>query len=44
MKAEKITKTKGGIMLPEKAVGKVLEGTVIAVGPGARKEVGLRSS
>lgn len=39
MKAEKITKTKGGIMLPEKAAGKVLEGTVVAVGPGARSKV-----
>ncbi|GAU98877.1 hypothetical protein RvY_09960 [Ramazzottius varieornatus] len=29
------TKTKSGIMLPEKAVGKVLEATVVAVGPGA---------
>ncbi|KAK6040292.1 chaperonin GroS [Cooperia oncophora] len=34
------TKTKGGIMLPEKAQGKVLEATVIAVGPGARNEKG----
>ncbi|KAK6060915.1 chaperonin GroS [Cooperia oncophora] len=32
------TKTKCGIMLPEKAQGKVLEATVIAVGPGARNE------
>ncbi|VDN52404.1 unnamed protein product [Dracunculus medinensis] len=28
-------KTKGGIMLPEKSHGKVLEATVIAAGPGA---------
>ncbi|WKY02332.1 hypothetical protein Q1695_015961 [Nippostrongylus brasiliensis] len=34
------TKTKGGIMLPEKAQGKVLEATVIAVGPGGRNEKG----
>ncbi|VDO62991.1 unnamed protein product [Haemonchus placei] len=34
------TKTKGGIMLPEKSQGKVLEATVIAVGPGARNEKG----
>ena len=32
-------KTKGGIMLPEKAQGKVLEATVVAVGAGARKDV-----
>ncbi|EDW19165.2 10 kDa heat shock protein, mitochondrial [Drosophila mojavensis] len=35
-RAEALTKTKGGIVLPEKSVGKVLEGTVIAVGPGTR--------
>ncbi|XP_023268297.1 10 kDa heat shock protein, mitochondrial isoform X2 [Seriola lalandi dorsalis] len=29
------TVTKGGIMLPEKAQGKVLEATVVAVGPGS---------
>uniref|UniRef100_A0A8C5EAW9 10 kDa heat shock protein, mitochondrial n=1 Tax=Gouania willdenowi TaxID=441366 RepID=A0A8C5EAW9_GOUWI len=28
------TKTKGGIMLPDKAQGKVLQATVVAVGPG----------
>ncbi|KAH7700392.1 chaperonin [Aphelenchoides avenae] len=33
-------KTKGGIMIPEKAQGKVLEGTVVAAGPGARAEDG----
>ncbi|KAK3780261.1 hypothetical protein RRG08_047250 [Elysia crispata] len=33
-------KTKGGIMLPEKAQGKVLEATVVAVGAGARKDNG----
>lgn len=32
-------KTKGGIMLPEKSQGKVVEATVVAIGPGARKEV-----
>jgi len=32
--------TKGGIMIPEKAQGKVLEATVLAVGPGARAENG----
>ncbi|EDV39178.1 uncharacterized protein Dana_GF24628 [Drosophila ananassae] len=35
-RAEALTKTKGGIVLPEKSIGKVLEGTVVAVGPGAR--------
>ncbi|XP_017844237.2 10 kDa heat shock protein, mitochondrial [Drosophila busckii] len=35
-RAEALTKTKGGIVLPEKSVGKVLEGTVLAVGPGSR--------
>ncbi|KAH8372305.1 hypothetical protein KR093_010994, partial [Drosophila rubida] len=35
-RAEALTTTKGGIVLPEKSVGKVLEGTVLAVGPGAR--------
>jgi len=33
-------KTKAGIMLPEKAVGKVLEATVVATGPGARTNEG----
>lgn len=36
------TKTKGGIMIPEKAQGKVLEATVLSVGPGARNEVSCR--
>jgi len=34
------TKTKGGIMIPEKAQGKVLNGTVVAVGPGQRADNG----
>ncbi|XP_066301347.1 10 kDa heat shock protein, mitochondrial-like [Branchiostoma lanceolatum] len=34
------TTTKGGIMLPEKAVGKVLDATVVAVGPGSRNSSG----
>lgn len=38
-KAEAITKTKGGIVLPEKAQAKVLRGRVIAVGPGSRNDV-----
>lgn len=38
-KAEIVTKTKGGIVIPEKAAAKVLQGTVVAVGPGARNKV-----
>lgn len=38
-RAEAITKTKGGIVLPEKAQAKVLQGTVVAIGPGARNNV-----
>ena len=34
------TKTKGGIMIPEKAQGKVQSATVVAVGPGARNDKG----
>lgn len=34
------TKTKGGIMIPEKAQGKVNEATVVAIGPGARDRDG----
>uniref|UniRef100_A0A0B6YBQ1 10 kDa heat shock protein, mitochondrial n=1 Tax=Arion vulgaris TaxID=1028688 RepID=A0A0B6YBQ1_9EUPU len=33
-------KTKGGIILPEKSQGKVVEAKVVAIGPGARKENG----
>ena len=32
-------KTKSGIMIPEKAQGKVLQATVVATGQGARNEV-----
>ncbi|XP_014217805.2 10 kDa heat shock protein, mitochondrial, partial [Copidosoma floridanum] len=39
-RAEAITKTKGGIMIPEKAQGKILRGTVIAIGPGSRNDRG----
>ncbi|XP_066256825.1 10 kDa heat shock protein, mitochondrial-like [Euwallacea similis] len=39
-KAEAVTKTKGGIVIPEKAQGKILQGTVVAVGPGQRKDDG----
>jgi chaperonin GroES len=41
-KAEAITRSKGGIVIPEKAQGKVLEGTIIAVGPGARNDVSTK--
>jgi chaperonin GroES len=33
-------KTKGGVLLPEKSQGKVLEATVVAVGPGKTNEHG----
>ena len=33
------TVTKGGIMLPEKSQGKVLQATVVAVGSGAKGKV-----
>ncbi|KAK9879554.1 hypothetical protein WA026_006622 [Henosepilachna vigintioctopunctata] len=39
-KAEAITKTKGGIVIPDKAAAKVLQATVVAVGPGARNKNG----
>lgn len=38
-RAEALTKTAGGIVIPEKAQSKVLKATVIAVGPGARNQV-----
>ena len=38
-KAEAITKTKAGIIIPEAAQAKVLTGEVVAVGSGARTEV-----
>jgi chaperonin GroES len=38
-RAEALTKTAGGIVIPEKAQSKVLQATVIAVGPGARNQV-----
>ncbi|CAN7997624.1 unnamed protein product, partial [Ixodes hexagonus] len=34
------TKTKGGIMIPEKAQAKVQSATVVAVGTGGRTETG----
>merc|ERR1712027_86610 len=39
-RAEAVTKSKGGILIPEKAQSKVLEGTVVAAGPGARNADG----
>ena len=41
-KADAVTKTKGGIVLPEKAQAKVLQGTVVAVGPGSRNDVSIQ--
>lgn len=38
-RSEALIKTKGGIVIPEKAQSKVLRGTVVAVGPGARNTV-----
>jgi len=32
-------KTKGGLLIPEKSQGKVLDATVVAVGPGAKSLV-----
>jgi len=34
------TKTKGGLLLPEQSVGKMMEGTVVAVGQGTRDKDG----
>ncbi|CAG9859636.1 unnamed protein product [Phyllotreta striolata] len=39
-KNELVTKTKGGIVIPEKAAEKVLQGTVVAVGQGTRLQNG----
>ena len=33
------TKTKGGVLIPEKAQSKVQSGTVMAVGPGMTTDV-----
>lgn len=38
------TKTKSGLMIPDKAQGKVLEATVVAVGDGARKVSDVKTS
>ncbi|XP_076162364.1 10 kDa heat shock protein, mitochondrial [Ptiloglossa arizonensis] len=40
-RAEAVTKTKGGIVIPEKAQAKVLQGTVVAIGPGQRNDNGV---
>lgn len=37
------TVTKGGIMLPEKSQGKMLQATVVAVGPGSVNQVTVHS-
>nr|XP_053638496.1 10 kDa heat shock protein, mitochondrial-like [Cherax quadricarinatus] len=39
-KAEAVTKTSSGILIPEKSLAKVLTGKVVAVGEGARTESG----
>ncbi|XP_063602410.1 10 kDa heat shock protein, mitochondrial-like [Penaeus indicus] len=39
-KAEALTRTAKGILIPEKSVAKVLTGKVVAVGEGARTEAG----
>ena len=39
-KFAKETTTKGGIMIPDKSTGKVLNATVIAAGPGIRTQSG----
>jgi len=39
-KAEALTKTAKGILIPEKSVAKVLTAKVVAVGEGARTEAG----
>ena len=38
------TKTKGGLHIPEKALGKVLSATVIAAGKGLKQKVGILRS
>ena len=39
-RVEEDTKTKGGIIIPDTAQEKPMQGEVIAVGPGARNEAG----
>lgn len=39
-RSEAITKTASGLVIPEKSQAKVLQGTVVAVGPGGRNQDG----
>ncbi len=39
-RVEEDTKTAGGIIIPDTAQEKPMQGTIIAVGPGARDEAG----
>ena len=39
-RVEEVEKTRGGIIIPDTAQEKPMEGEVIAVGPGARNEQG----
>jgi chaperonin GroES len=39
---EQSEKTKGGIIIPDTAKEKPMEGKIVAVGPGARDEKGVR--
>lgn len=39
-RAEALTQSKGGIVIPETAQSKVSQGTVVAVGPGNRNKNG----
>eukprot|EP00128_Syssomonas_multiformis_P017821 Colp12_sorted_trinity150504_noHs@2512 len=41
-RVEKVTRTKGGILLPENAQETVQEGVVVAVGPGFLTQEGVR--
>lgn len=43
-KAEAVTKTSSGILIPEKSVAKVLTGKVVAVGEGQRTDVSISDS
>lgn len=40
-KAETVTKTAGGIVIPEKAQSKVLKGTIVAAGPGSKNNASV---
>ncbi|KAG4069652.1 hypothetical protein HA402_014675 [Bradysia odoriphaga] len=40
LRSEAITKTASGLVIPEKAQAKVLQATVVAVGPGLRNKDG----